>query len=352
MFQPRITGAIIALGLAAPLCTDLQAQTKSYPLSGSRVAVYNLAGKLSVEAGSGSTTTVEVSQLGSDAGKLSVVTGERGNRQALRVVYPSDRIVYPVLGRHSESDVQVDDDGFFDSDRGGRGHRVEITGSGSGLEAHADIKVKLASGTSVDVHLACGDVTVTDVNGDIMVSTGSGDVDASGVKGDLDIDTGSGNVTAEKVSGPLKIDTGSGDVKIRGQNGGSLKIDTGSGNITADDATADHIKMDTGSGDIELNGATAPDASFDTGSGNVTAHFSGKLDRVSVETGSGDVNVTIPADFSGTLDLESSNDDGIDIGFPVQLVRKDEGELRAKVGTGSGEIRVETGSGSVKIDRK
>lgn len=347
MFQTRLAIAAMLLPVAAAT-----AQSKSYPLAGSRVAVYNLAGKLTVEAASGSTTTVEVNQLGADGGKLSVVTGERSSRNALRVIYPDDRIVYPAMGRGSESDLRVDDDGYFDNDHDGHGHRVEIRGSGSGLQAYADLKVRLAAGTSIDLHLAVGDVTVTDVNGNLEVSTGSGNVDVNGAKGSLEIDTGSGDVDAIKVVGSLNIDTGSGDVKVRGQSGGGLSIDTGSGNVTVNGASGDRLKMDTGSGDIEIEDATSADVSLDTGSGNVTAAFATSLDRIKVETGSGNVSLTVPANFAGTLDLESSSDDGIEIGFPVELVRKDEGEIRARVGTGTGEVRVETGSGNVKIGRK
>ncbi len=354
MFQHRLIGAALLTGLCAPLflTSSALAQTKSYSLSGNRIAVYNLAGQLTVVAGSGSTTTVQVNSVGADAAKLTVETGAHGNREALRVLYPDDRIVYPAMGRGSSSDVRVDDDGYFDSDRSDRGHRIEIHGSGSGLEAHADLKVSVAPGTSVDLHLAVGEVTVTDVNGTIQVSTGDGNVSSTGVKGNLDIDTGSGEVIAEKTTGELKIDTGSGNVKVREQSGGQLKIDTGSGDIRLTEVTSDRIHLDTGSGDIEIVTGSSPDVSLDTGSGNVTAAFSGKLSSVNVETGSGDVGLTIPTDFAGTLDLESSSDDGIDIGFPVQLLRKDEGELRARVGDGSGEIRIETGSGTIKLGHK
>ncbi len=343
---------VIAAALTFPLTAFAQT-AKSYSLSGNRVAVYNLAGKASVVAGSGSATVVEVTPQGADAAKLTVATGTRGSRQALRVVYPDDDIVYPVLGRNSSSDVRVDDDGYFDDDNHDHyGHRVTIRGSGSGLEAHADLKVKVAPGTSVDLHLATGDVTVTEVNGSIMVSTGAGDVTAAGVKGDLDVDTGSGNVTAERVTGELHIDTGSGNVEARQQSGGRIDIDTGSGDVTLSGAAADELKVDTGSGEIRIDGAASRRLTLETGSGNVAATLTGKLETISVETGSGDVRLTLPTDFAGRLDVESSSDDGIDVDFPIQLVRKDDGELHAKIGDGTGEIRIETGSGRVKLGRR
>ncbi|HTO73938.1 MAG TPA: DUF4097 family beta strand repeat-containing protein [Gemmatimonadales bacterium] len=355
MSHPRQTTLLSALivpaALAIPLVLSAQA-AKSYSLSGNRVAIYNLAGKATVEAGSGSATMVEVSPVGADGAKLTVATGAKGSRQALRVIYPDDDIIYPVLGRGSRTDVRVDDEGYFDdNDHDRYGHRITIRGSGSGLEAHADLKVKVAPGSSVDLHLAAGDVTVTEVNGSLMVSTGSGNVSAAGVKGDLDIDTGSGDVKAERVTGALRIDTGSGNVDARQQSGGRIDIDTGSGDVTLSGAAADDLKVDTGSGEIRIDGASSPRLTLETGSGNVTAAVSGKVDRISVETGSGDVRLNLPSDFSGRLDIESSSDDGIDVDFPIQLVRKDDGELHARIGDGTGEIHVETGSGRVKLGR-
>jgi hypothetical protein len=350
-----LSSLALVLALPATLVSVSSASAqaaKSYPLTGTRVAVYNIAGQLTVVAGTGSSTVVEVTPKGADAAKLTVATGAKGNRQALRVLYPDDRIIYPALGRGSSTDLRVDDDGYFDHDRDDRGHRVEIRGSGSGLEAYADLKVKVAPGTSVDLHLAVGEVTVTEVNGDIMVSTGSGNVSATGVKGDLDIDTGSGDVTVERVTGSLRIDTGSGNVTAKQQTAGRVDLDTGSGDITLSNASADDMKLDTGSGDIRIDGSSSRSLSLDTGSGTVVAALTGKLETLRVETGSGDVRLTLPADFAGSLDVDSSNDDNIDVDFPIQLVRKGDGELRAKIGEGTGSVRIETGSGGVRLSKE
>ena len=88
------------------------------------------------------------------------------------MIYPGTQIVYPALGRGSNTEVRVNDDGTFDTD-GHSGHSVEIRGSGTGLEAHADLTIMMAAGTQLDVHLAAGDVTVTNVSGTLQVATGS-----------------------------------------------------------------------------------------------------------------------------------------------------------------------------------
>jgi hypothetical protein len=346
--QARSTCPVLFLSFAAMAGTAAAQQPKSYTLSGPSAAVYNLAGRLTIEPGSGSATTVEVTPVGADAGKLTIETGPQRNRQALRVIYPDDRIIYPALGRGSSTDVRVNDDGTFDTDWHS-GHSVEIRGSGSGLEAHADLKIRMAAGSRLDVHLAAGDVTVTNANGNLQVSTGSGDVTASGVKGSFEVETGSGNVTAEGISGDLTAETGSGDVRLAQQAGDRVKIETGSGNITSTGVEATRLELETGSGDIQLDRASTQGGSLDTGSGDITATFAPGLTSLKVETGSGDVRLTLPSDYSGLLDVETGNQDDIVVDFPFQLVRKDESSVRGKIGNGTGSISIETGSGGVRL---
>src|SRR5512140_216034 len=149
--HPRLPLVPLLLLLAAPL----GAQSTRYTLSGSEVAIYNLAGEMRVEAGSGAAVVVEVTRHGTDAAKLQVESGPLNGRQTLRVIYPGDRIVYPALGRHSESQTRVNDDGTFD---GKRGHEVTIAGDGSGLEASADLRVLVPTGQRIAVNLVAGRV--------------------------------------------------------------------------------------------------------------------------------------------------------------------------------------------------
>ena len=144
-------GALFALA-ALPLA----AQTpQRYTVSGDNVAIYNLAGAVHVEAGSAGDVVVEVTRGGSDGAKLDVQTGPIGTRQTLRVIYPGDDIIYPALGYHSSSTIDVRDDGTFDDNDHhffGRGHRVRIRGDGSGVEAYADLRVLVPAGRRWGVH--------------------------------------------------------------------------------------------------------------------------------------------------------------------------------------------------------
>src|SRR5207245_150120 len=86
--------AVGALGRAA----GAQA-TERKTVPGADVAIYNLAGVLRLEQGSGAGVGGGSPRGGGDAAKLRIETGEIRGRQTLRVMYPDDDIVYDALGR-------------------------------------------------------------------------------------------------------------------------------------------------------------------------------------------------------------------------------------------------------------
>jgi hypothetical protein len=344
----------VSLQLAAlaslAFSTARPAQTpERYTLSGDRVAIHNLAGVLSVEAGTGSQVVIEVTRGGAGAASLAVKTGQLGQEETLRIIYPDSRVVYPPLGRNSSTSLRVGDDGTLDHDRSG-GRKVTISGDGPGLDAHADLRVLLPPGRHAAFHLGSGRISIANVNGELRASTASGDVSAADYHGSLDVETGSGDVNVKDGDGSLAIETGSGDVTLSRIRGDELRVETGSGDVAADDVSTGRMSWEAGSGDLTLTGG-AGTVRAETGSGDVKLDLSGALARLDLEAGTGDVSVKLPAQFAGDLRIETGGGDDLEIGFPVQLVRKGDSEFHARIGDGNGEIRIGTGSGKVTLTR-
>src|SRR5712692_4911494 len=355
-FMRTVLLAGLAVGALARTAGAQATERRTVP--GADVAIYNLAGVLRLEPGGGAEVAVEVTRGGSDAAKLRIETGEIRGRQTLRIVYPDDDIVYDALGHWGgETTVDVRDDGTFNDDHGhhggrrffGGGHRVRISGRGRGLDAHADLRVLIPAGKRVAAYLAVGKALVTNVDGDIRVDVSSADVEASHTKGSLILDTGSGDVRVSDVAGDITLDTGSGDVTVTGMTGGHVKLDTGSGNVTATRVEADELKVDTGSGDVEVSGVKARDISLDTGSGEVKLGLLTRFESLGVDTGSGGVTITVPADFGAEVDIETGSG-GIDLGgVPVMVTRLESDHIIGKIGDGRGRMKIETGSGGVRL---
>jgi lia operon protein LiaG len=341
----------LALSCLLLLPTTAPAQQgERYTLNGNEVAIYNLAGSLTVEPGTGA-VSVNLVRGGPDAAKLRVDQGEVNGTETLRVVYPSESIVYSGLDRGSSTTLRVRDDGTFrdgDWHEGHRGRKVRVSGQGTGLRAHADLKVRMPVGQRLSVYLAVGTVSVTNVNGELTVDAHSAPVTASRTKGALLIDVGSGPVHVTGAEGSLNVHTGSGPVEVSGFRGDELSIDTGSGGVTGSELQASEIQIETGSGDIRLTAVTSPVLTLETGSGSVGADLHGPVRELAVETGSGDVSLRAPASLAAAVEIETASG-GIETDFPLQVTRHSRDHVVGQIGNGTGRVAIETGSGNVRL---
>jgi hypothetical protein len=344
-------GFTLAIVLAGPVVANAGAQTERRSVSGDRVAIYNLAGRLHVQPGTGSEVVVEITRGGHDASQLTVATGAIRGAQTLRVIYPSDRIVYADVNRRSRTTMRVNDDGTFDdnNDRDSfGGHRVEIRDSGSGLDAHADLVVSVPKGQRASVHWGIGEATVTNVDGDLHVSVGSGHLTSEHTHGLLSLDTGSGGLTVTDAQGDVTLDTGSGGVSVTGVHGDALAIDAGSGSVRGGDIDVKTLKADVGSGGLRLDRVKATRVGIDAGSGTTQLELLTVVEHLDVDAGSGGVEVRLPGAQGADIDIETGSG-GIESDFAVQTTHLERHHLRGKIGDGRGSIKIEAGSGTVRL---
>ena len=344
-----------AVAVASLLIATPSVGQENHSLSGSSVAIWNLAGEVTVVGGSGSEVTVQITRGGGDASQLQIQKGPMDmwdhDWQTLRVVYPSDEIVYEELGEGSHSNLRVSDDGTFYGRRDKDGDKVTIKGSGSGLEAHADMRISVPRGKTIRVALAAGSVEVSNVHGDINIDVGSATISSRDTKGELSLDTGSGTITVHNAEGDVSLDTGSGEVEVTGVEGDELSVDTGSGSVSGGSITVQELSVDTGSGKVSLTEVRARDISVDSGSGGVTLELLSDVREMSIDTGSGGVTVSVPSDFGAELEIETGSG-GVDVNLgQISGVKTERGYFRGIVGNGNGEVTIETGSGGVKITR-
>lgn len=342
----RVLGA---LAFAALLATPVSAQTESRTIKGSTVAIYNLVGKMRAVAGTGDAVVVEITRIGADAAKLKIETGPLRNRETLRIMYPSDRIVYPDM-RGSRTNMNVRADGTFsdgswdDRDR----DRVEIRSYGPGLEAAADIVVRVPRGQKIELFLGVGRMDVANVEGDLYVDVASAEVDVAGTKGNLNLDTGSGRVAVRDVTGDLNIDTGSGGITLDRIKGNVLRLDSGSGGVQASDIDVKEFNVDVGSGGLRVYRMKASDLNVDTGSGGAQLELLSVFDKLIVDTGSGGVTVRAPATLGAEVDVETGSG-GFQTDFEIVTRNFGRNHVQGRIGDGRGRIHIEAGSGSVRL---
>jgi hypothetical protein len=348
------TGTAV-LGLAlwgvGALEADGQGVDDRYTLDGNP-AVYLLAGEVEIVPGTGRDVVVDVDFRGSDADRLSVDVGPVRGRDALRVRFPSDEIVYDRgQGSRYRSQMTIRDDGTFGGMSLGGGRRVRISGAGSGLEAHAVLRVEVPEGRDVAVFVGAGGIVARQVDGSLELDTRAGSIVAEGIGGVVNADTGSGDIRLSDIVGSVLADTGSGDITLAGIDGETVEADTGSGRIEGRGVRADRISFDTGSGRIEVEGLEARVARVDTGSGRVNLGFVGDVRDLAVDTGSGSVTIRFATAVDAEIEIDTGSG-GIDVDLP-DTVRRGGGRTswEGTAGSGRGSIEIDTGSGSVRLLR-
>ena len=351
----RILGVAV---LSTVLSSTLPAQgaqtapTDQRTVKGAEVAIYNLVGRMKALPGTGDAVIVEITRGGRDASKLKIETGAIRGRETLRIVYPDDRIVYPEMRGRSRTTVNARPDGTF-SDGGNWNEwrdrdQVEIRGYGDGLEAYADVTVRVPKGQKIELFLAVGRMEVQNVDGDLFVDVGAADVDVSGTKGALSLDTGSGRVTVRDVTGNVSLDSGSGGLSVDRMKGGTLNIDSGSGGIEGNDIEVAELNADVGSGGLRLYRVKSPIVTAETGSGGITLELLTDVQRLKVETGSGGATIRVPATLSAEIDAETGSG-GFSTDFEVTTRRVGRNHISGRIGDGKGRISIEAGSGSVRL---
>jgi len=336
---------LVTLQLA---CAGARAQSSmERTIAGDEIAIYNLIGEARVIAGDGPDVQVAISLAGDDSDRLTIEEGSLDGRNTLRVIYPGDKFVYSEFGPRSRTELRVNPDGTFGGDsRGGR--RVTISGDGDGIDARADLTIRVPKGKRVRVYQAVGEVTASDVAADLLIDTAAAPVSIEDVRGAVSIDVGSGSVRALRVEGDIEIDTGSGAVHMQDLRGSRIHIDTGSGEVTGARLAAPDLTIDTGSGEVDLSGVETESFNLDTGSGSVSVEITSDVESMAIDTGSGSVEIGLPPELGAELYVETGSGD-VRVLVPHSDTERDEDSLRCRIGDGRGEIRVDTGSGSVRI---
>jgi lia operon protein LiaG len=346
-----LRSSLLAAVLGVSVVPVVGSAQEKATLSGSEVAIYNLVGSIKAVGGGSGDVAVTIAKSGKDAAQLRVEQGNIRGRETLRVIYPARRITFGEgNGWGGRTTLRVADDGTFD-DNDDDGSRVEISGRSGGLEARADLTVTVPAGKEIHLHLAAGDVTVTNVNGDVSVGVDAADVTTSGTRGALTLDTGSGTVQITDAQGDVSIDCGSGPVTLSRIRGERLSVDAGSGRMRGDGIDSKRIDLDLGSGGAVLKNVTTTDLKLDSGSGSTEIDLASDIDRLDIDSGSGGVTLWIPATLGAKVDIDAGSG-GIDMGVPVSVTRYESDHVVGTIGDGRGTIRIDAGSGGVHLRKR
>ena len=348
----------LGIGLLAALVASagFGESRESHSFGANSLRVGNLIGSIRLAPASGSEFVVDADLRGRDADQNLAVEVEQGRRATLVVAFPIDkhtRYVYPQLegGRSRFEYGSNQRKGLLQELLGAFSNKkIEVSKSGRGLEAWADLVISIPRGGELEVEHGIGSVRIDNVDGELDVKVRSGSIGGESISGTAKLDVGSGSVTLADVSGDFDVDTGSGSVTIERFEGPSLRVDTGSGSIRAAYIRSRELVLDTGSGNIDASYISAESASVDTGSGGVRLAMeemgSGDFE---IDTGSGSITFLVPQ-FASADVVADTGSGSIDVDLPdIRTLRRERDNMRFKVGRGDARVRLDTGSGRIRI---
>jgi hypothetical protein len=162
--------------------------------------------------------------------------------------------------RSREADVQgqLAQTSVTMSEHGGR-VEVRTTYTGRNNRAWVDYSVAAPAGTTVYAHSISGDITITNIKGEVRIDAVSGDVDAAGAAGATLVRTVSGDASVSGVSNQneLRVSSVSGTVTVNGAKVRSLDADSISGDVQLRDVTCDRLTARSISGTLSFDGPLA-----------------------------------------------------------------------------------------------
>jgi DUF4097 and DUF4098 domain-containing protein YvlB len=215
---------------------------------------------------------------------------------------------------------------------------------GNNISASVDYVIAVPVGATVSLKSISGDISVTNVKGEVRAETVSGDVNVSASPNVAIAKTISGDVTAQNISTQttLHLSTVSGTVLGTGLRLRALEAGSVSGNVRLVGSEVDRLEAKSVSGNIEFDAPLAKGGryEFTSHSGNVRVVLSGSTGfELDADTFSGSVRSDLPVTLRA-------------VGRTEQNRRGSNRAIRGTFGDASAFLSIRSHSGSVIITKK
>ena len=215
---------------------------------------------------------------------------------------------------------------------------------GNSISANVDYVIEVPAGIAVALKSVSGDLTVSNVRGEVHIEAVSGDVTLTSTPNVAMAKTVSGNVTARDIGTQtaLVLSTVSGTVIGSGLKVRSLEAGSVSGDVRLTGSQIDRVEASSVSGNIEFDAPLAKGGryKFTSHSGNVRVLLSGNTGfELDADTFSGSVRSDVPV----TLRT---------VGRSERERRGSTRAIRGTYGDASAILSVRSHSGSVVITKK
>jgi DUF4097 and DUF4098 domain-containing protein YvlB len=227
----------------------------------------------------------------------------------------------------------------------GRGD-VAASGLGAGINVtapHGDVHLNTIAGT-VMAHLAKGEFSAHDLQGDLSSDGPCTDVTLSDIKGGVNLNCEYfGEIHLEHVAGPVHLHSQS-DIELA-QLDGDLTLSDNSLNVSQ---ARGPVHIVTHSRDVDLSDI-AGDTSVQDRDGTISIEPAGPY-SVEARNNKGDVELTLPPNASATVDGHTHNGD-IVTEYGLTIGGEEDKTVNGRIGSGAAHIVLNAENGDIHIKK-
>ncbi len=217
------------------------------------------------------------------------------------------------------------------------------------MDFDAHFVVNVPSQYNVDLTTSGGDITVSDLAGQVRARTSGGDVSLGRIGGVVDAHTSGGDVSMTGSHSNALLATSGGNIKV-GDAAGPLNVRTSGGSIDIRHAGSD-LKAHTSGGSIDIGDAGgAIDA--DSSGGSIRARLSGQPHADSkLSTSGGGITVFVAPQVALDIDAHTSGGD-VASHIPVTILGKqNDSSLNGKMNGGGPKLVLRSSGGDIRLEK-
>ena len=306
---------------------------------GNKLRLRNCTAVLEIENDYGTTTLEQCGgnlRLSSKSGKVTVeqFAGKLGIDADYTTITVRD-VTQPISVNSKSATIRVED----------------VRGSATIHSNYSNITANNIAGM-LDIVTTSGRIQVKEVEG-LAIDANYTNVEANGVTGktskEMVISGQSGSLHLENAVGNLKVVNPYSRIDLRNIRG-NVDLSTKSSRVTADDVTGDW-RSETEYSSVILRGLVAQQVVMTNKSNPIDVELRRSPILIDIKNEYGGVSVSMPAGFSGEVDLEATYGN-VDTNLPLDRKKSFGGAggyAFGKVGSGMGRISIEAKSGNVKL---
>jgi hypothetical protein len=167
-----------------------------------------------------------------------------------------------------------------------------------------NLKIYVPKQTACNLRTSDGNIRLDGLSSNQVFKTSDGNIHVSNIKGSVKGHTSDGNIVSEDIRGPVDLKTSDGDISLE-DIAGNVSSSTSDGKMQATNIKGD-LSLKTSDGHIQFS-AVEGSVFAHTSDGSIKGDIIKLHKELTLETGDGNIDVTIPDGLGLQLDIKAES---------------------------------------------